>query len=48
MFCNSSKVALFSILTIDDGMCLNMSANLNQIYAGRSVDMNFSASVTDA
>ena len=40
MFCDSSKVALFSLLTIDDDMYLNMSENLNQIYSGRSVDMN--------
>jgi len=40
-FCSSSKVAVFSLLTIDVDLCLNMSEDLNQIYCRRSLDMNF-------
>src|SRR5665647_549480 len=39
-FCSSSKVAVFSLLTIDVDLCLNMSEDLNQIYCRRSLDMN--------
>jgi hypothetical protein len=39
---SSSKVAVFSLLTMDVDLCLNMSEDLNQIYCGRSLDMNFS------
>ena len=39
-FCSSSKVAVFSLLTIDVYLCLNMSEDLNQIYCRRSLDMN--------
>src|SRR5674476_760472 len=39
-FCSSSKVVVFSLLTIDVDLCLNMSEDLNQIYCGRSLDMN--------
>src|SRR5665647_227139 len=41
-FCSSSKVAVFSLLTIDVDLCLNMSEDLNQIYCRRSLDMNTS------
>src|SRR5450759_5946166 len=39
-FCSSSKVAVFSLLTIDVDLCLNMSEDLNQIYGRRSLDSN--------
>src|SRR5665811_1122823 len=45
-FCSSSKVAVFSLLTIDVDLCLNMSEDLNQIYCRRSLDMNGSSSDT--
>ena len=44
-FCSSSKVAVFSLLTIDVDLCLNMSEDLNQIYCRRSLDMNSSIQV---
>src|SRR5674476_1311976 len=37
-FCSSSKVAVFSLLTIDVDLCLNMSEDLNQIWnVGKSL-----------
>src|SRR5659263_164630 len=43
-FCSSSKVAVFSLFTIDVDLCLNMSEDLNQIYCRRSLDMNLKIS----
>ena len=45
-FCSSSKVAVFSPLTIDVYLCLNMSEDLNQIYCRRSLDMNANSGVS--